>query len=139
MAFERVVVDTGPLVALLAEDDAEHDRCAATSRALAKPFLTTWPVLTEVAWMLRDQTNAISKILGLVEQNLVACIELDADAMSLISSLSRKYADMRPQLADLSLISIADREQVSTVFTLDLRDFSIFRDQRGRPFQLLPS
>jgi predicted nucleic acid-binding protein len=63
MAGESVLIDTGPLVALLAQDDAEHHRCVEQSRALAKPFLTTWPILTEAAWLLRNQEFAIPKLL----------------------------------------------------------------------------
>ena len=49
MESERVLLDTGPLVALLADDDAEHQRCVEQSQLLPKPFLTTWPILTEAA------------------------------------------------------------------------------------------
>lgn len=138
MAHERVLIDTGPLVALLAEDDAAHGRCVEQSHALAKPFLTTWPVLTEAAWLLRDQSEAIPKILGLLEHGLVVCADLDLVAATAIAELALKYSDLAPQLADLSLVYIAGRENVSTVFTLDRRDFAIYRDHRGQSFRLLP-
>jgi predicted nucleic acid-binding protein len=126
------------MVALLAEDDAEHVRCAETSAALSKPFLTTWPVLTEAAWLLRARSDSISKLLGLLESGLVHCVELDAAAVSRMNELAQKYSDMRPQLADLSLLVVADRESLDTVFTLDHRDFSIYRNAGGQPFRLLP-
>jgi len=138
MASERVLVDTGPLVALLADDDAEHDRCVEQSRVLAKPFLTTWPVLTEAVWLLRNKPEAIPKVLGLLEKGLIECAELDPAAISAIADLSRKYADIGPQLADLTLVYVANRDNLPTVFTLDRRDFAIYRDQHGRPFRLLP-
>lgn len=138
MATERVLVDTGPLVALLADNDAEHDRCVEQSRVLSRPFLTTWPVLTEAAWLLRDEPGSIPRILGLLETGLILCIELDASAVSMIAGLAQKYADLAPQLADLSLIYVAGRENLSTVFTLDRRDFTIYRDQHGQSFRLLP-
>jgi predicted nucleic acid-binding protein len=126
------------LVALLANDDAQHTRCAEQSKVLATPFLTTWPVLTEAAWLLRDKAESIPKLLGLLEDGLVQCIELDAEAGQAISQLATTYADMRPQLADLTLVYIASRENISTVFSLDRRDFSIYRDHRGQPFRLIP-
>jgi len=138
MASERVLVDTGPLVALLADDDAEHDRCVEQSRTLAKPFLTTWLVLTEAAWLLRHKPEAIPNLLGLLENGLVVCVELDTSAVPAMSKLARKYADISPQLADLSLVYVANREQLPTVFTLDHRDFAIYRDQNGQPFRLVP-
>ena len=138
MASERVLVDTGPLVALLADDDAEHDQCVEQSRTLNKPFLTTWPVLTEAAWLLRDKPNAIPKLLGLLENGLVLCVDLDSAAVPAIVQLAGKYADISPQLADLSLVYVASREQIPVVFTLDRRDFTIYRNQNGQPFQLVP-
>lgn len=138
MARERVLVDTGPLVALLADDDSEHVRYVEQSKLLAKPFLTTWPVLTEAAWLLRDQVESIPKLLGLLEDGLIECVELDAAAGTAIRELAKTYADIRPQLADLTLVYLAAREKVTLVFTLDHRDFAIYRGPQGRPFQLLP-
>lgn len=135
MANERIVLDTGPLVALLADDDAEHSRCVEESRLLPKPLLTTWPVLTEAAWLLRHQPG----FLGLLQQGLILCVELDLAAISAIDQLAKKYSDIGPQLADLTLVYLAERENTSTVFALDRRDFSIYRDKAGDPFRLLPS
>jgi hypothetical protein len=50
----------------------------------------------------------------------------------------KRYSDLRPQLADLSLLYLAQRERIGTVFTLDRRDFTVFRDHRGRAFNLIP-
>jgi uncharacterized protein len=138
VARERVLVDTGPLVALLADDDAEHIRCLEQSKSLAKPFLTTWPVLTEAAWLLRDKLESIPRIVGLLEDGLIQCVELDAAAGTTIADLARRYADIRPQLADVTIVYLATKEKVTTVFTLDNRDFAIYRDQHGRPFRLIP-
>lgn len=61
MIRERILVDTGPLVALLARDDADHVRCVEKSKDLPRPFLTTWPILTEAAWLLRNEQESIPK------------------------------------------------------------------------------
>jgi predicted nucleic acid-binding protein len=50
----------------------------------------------------------------------------------------QKYADLNPQLADASLLYLADREQINSIFTLDRRDFSVYRNRHDRPFILLP-
>ena len=49
-----------------------------------------------------------------------------------------KYADLHPQLADVSLLYLAEREGISTIFTLDRRDFSVYRTKAGKPYKLLP-
>ena len=41
-------------------------------------------------------------------------------------------------LADASLVAIAEERRLSQVFTLD-RDFRVYRLPNGAPFELLPS
>lgn len=48
----------------------------------------------------------------------------------------QKYADMKPQLADVSLVYLAERER-ATIFTLDKRDFSVYRINRSQRLTLL--
>jgi predicted nucleic acid-binding protein len=55
-----------------------------------------------------------------------------------IASLLKKYESMRPQLADASLVYVAGREQIETIFTLDRRDFSLYRTGGKRSFPILP-
>jgi predicted nucleic acid-binding protein len=50
----------------------------------------------------------------------------------------KKYEDLRPQFADAALVYLAHREKIDAIFTLDRRDFSIYRNGRGRPFHLVP-
>lgn len=138
MIRERILIDTGPVVALLAESDAEHTACVEQSRELPPPFFTSWPVLTEAAWLLRQDPGAIPRLLSLVNQGLLECLELDAAACQHISSAAIKYHDLRPDFADLTLLYLADREGIATIFTLDRRDFAVYRDAQGRPFHLIP-
>jgi len=51
----------------------------------------------------------------------------------------KKYHDIRIQLADAALVHIATRDGLDTVFTLDQRDFAVYRLPRGRTFRLIPS
>jgi predicted nucleic acid-binding protein len=137
---DQVLIDTGPLVALLATDDAQHDLCVEQARHLRSPFLTTWPILTEAAWLLRGIgiRDAIPRVLALVEQSLVQTIALDHSAASAIAELAHKYHDLRPDFPDLTLVYSAAKHNLLTVFTLDRRDFVVYRDPKGRPFRLLP-
>jgi toxin HigB-1 len=61
--LERILVDTGPLVALLRPDDASHQACIVVAQSLAYPFFTSWPVITEAAWLLRKTPGGVSKLL----------------------------------------------------------------------------
>jgi len=55
-----------------------------------------------------------------------------------IASLMKTYESIRPQLADASLVYLAGREQIETIFTLDRRDFSLYRTGGKRSFPILP-
>ena len=48
-----ILIDTGPLVALIHEDDDEHERCKTVFKSLDEPLVTVWPVFTEAMYLLR--------------------------------------------------------------------------------------
>ncbi len=76
------VVDTGPLVAIVRDQEEAHARCVSTLKGLRSPLLTCWPVITEVAWLLRREPGAMKVIDGLVSSGAVQLVELDAQALS---------------------------------------------------------
>jgi predicted nucleic acid-binding protein len=55
-----------------------------------------------------------------------------------ISAIMKKYRDIRIRLADAALVHLGARDGLDTVFTLDRRDFSVYRLPRGRAFRILP-
>jgi predicted nucleic acid-binding protein len=133
-----VLVDTGPLVALLNERDAAHASCKAIAQLLPRPLLTTWLVLAEAAWLLRRTADGPLHLLRLVEGGVVTCPDLDPQAPGWMASCLQKYADLKPQLADVSLVYLAERDGISSIFTLDRRDFSVYRINQNQPLKLLP-
>jgi len=68
----------------------------------------------------------------MISQGLLDCHRLDSDAASWIDGFLTKYADQNPQLADDSVMYVAERENVETIFTLDRRDFSVYKRSDGR-------
>jgi predicted nucleic acid-binding protein len=73
-----------------------------------------------------------------VEHGLVTPLELDAAAAPWIRAFIEKYRDLGAQLADASLCYLSERERVDTVFTLDRRDFSVYRTRGRQSLVLLP-
>jgi predicted nucleic acid-binding protein len=135
---ERVLVDTGPIVALFSERDEHHERCALALTALTPPLLTCWPVITEAAWLLRSRPNAVRKFFGTFDGGLFALLTLNAADLPAIAALMKRYESSGLQLADASLGHLAERESLRTVFTTDRRDFSILRLKRNRALRLIP-
>ena len=136
---DRVLVDTGPLVAIFSARDAFHKTCVAQLAALARPMLTCWPVVTEALWMLRGRPDAARRLLGSFEvDGLLRFAPLDESDLPGIARILAVYANIRPQLADAALVHLAEREDQHTIFTLDRRDFSIYRISGDRALHVIP-
>jgi predicted nucleic acid-binding protein len=138
VAEQRILLDTGPLVALLAQNDSYHRLCVDTLASLCPPLFTCWPVLTEAAWLLRNQERPLDRILDAQISGMFELMSLESDSLTAIAAIMRRYENIRLQLADAALVYLADRENIRTIFTLDRRDFSIIRLKRNRPFRLIP-
>jgi predicted nucleic acid-binding protein len=136
--MKRILVDTGPLVAILSREDEHHDACVSALREMPAPLLSCWPVITEAAWLLRRSPRAIQQLLGSVERGFLELLPLAGTEAKAIAALMKKYESIRPQLADAALVYLAGRERIETIFTLDRRDFSIYRTARRRSFRILP-
>jgi predicted nucleic acid-binding protein len=94
--------------------------------------------MTEAAWLLRRDLNAVQKLLNSMDTGFVALLPLGTDDAKPIASIMKKYRDIRIQLADAALVHLAARDGLDTIFTLDHRDFSVYRLPRGRTLRLLP-
>ncbi|CAN5139090.1 PIN domain-containing protein [soil metagenome] len=126
--MSRLLVDTGPLVALLNRGDPDHERCAEYLKHERAQLLTTWPVITEAMYLLRRSVVARGAILTMIQAE-----ELEpADILALverIAALIDKYEDLPMDFADATLVAVAEQERLDTVFTLD-DDFQIYRVRR---------
>ena len=134
----RVLVDTGPLVAILSRDDQYHDACVAALRKMSGPLFSCWPVVTEAAWLLRNSPRAVQQLLRGIDGGFLELLPIAGSEADAVADLMKQYEEIRPQLADVSLVYLAIRERIETIFTLDRRDFSIYRSGRKRGFRLLP-
>jgi predicted nucleic acid-binding protein len=132
------VADTVPLVAIVRTREKAHKKCAAALKAFRPPLLTCWPVLTEAAWLLRDEPGGFKALGGMIDSGLVKLADLDETAVPWIIAFLERYASAEAQLADAALMYLAEREGIDTVFTLDRRDFSIYRTTNGRALAILP-
>lgn len=136
--YRRVLLDAGPIVAMLNPNDRFHANCVETLRRIQPPLITSWPVLAEAAWLLRKNPLAISKLLRDGGDGFMRLAELRLDELPEIDKLYQRYGNLSPQLADLTLVYIAQRDTLDTIFTLDRRDFSVYRRKGKQGFRLLP-
>ncbi|WP_373926553.1 type II toxin-antitoxin system VapC family toxin [Paludisphaera borealis] len=137
-AERGVLLDTGPLVALLTASDAHHRRCVDALASLSPPLLTCWQVLTEAAWLLRKQYRPLDRLAEAHAAGVFHILPLDGDSLVAIADIMRRHESIGLQFADAALVHLAERENIRTVFTTDRRDFSIVRLKRNRALKLIP-
>lgn len=135
--MKPVLIDTGPIVALLDVGDADHEPCVAAARQIRGRLVTTWPVITEAMYLLAASPDGQDALLGQVETGAVAILELTEADVAGMRTLMAKYRDQPMDFADASLVHTAEREDITEVFTLD-RDFEVYRLPRGRRFLTRP-
>jgi predicted nucleic acid-binding protein len=133
-----VLVDTGPIVAILSETDAHHHACVDQLRHMEGPLLTCWPVITEAAWLLRSYPQAIARLLSSFNRRPFELLPLSEADLPGIAGVLARYRSLGIQLADASLVHLANREGVEIIFTLDRRDFAVLRRARGKKFRVVP-
>ncbi|MGP0017148.1 MAG: type II toxin-antitoxin system VapC family toxin [Candidatus Sulfotelmatobacter sp.] len=136
--MKRVLVDTGPLVAILSRQDEHHAACVSALRDMPGPLLSCWPVITEAAWLLRKSPKAVQQLLRSIDGSFLELLPLAGAEAEAIAALMKRYEDIHPQLADVALIYLASREKIETIFTLDQRDFSIYRSGRRSTLRVAP-
>jgi uncharacterized protein len=136
--IRRVLIDTGPLVAIGREDDEFHDACVEQAKQIVAPMLTCWPVITEAAWPLRSHSRALPELLGQFGKGTFAFCELGAADMPAIAVILKRYDSIGLQLADACIVHLAERENIDTIFTLDRRDFGAVRVRGKQRLNLIP-
>lgn len=138
MTSGHVLVDTGPLVALLSRRDALHAACEAQFASLGPGIWTSWPVITEAVHILRHP-DPVATLLGQIHKDNIRLMPLDEGDVPSIRAILDRYSDQGFDLADACLMHLAERERIKQVFTLDRRDFGIYRLSNGSTLQLLPN
>ena len=122
-----ILVDAGPLVALVDADDQFHKKCVAALKALREPLVTVWPAVTEAMYLLGDLPKAQDALWEMLARGALHLLPLDLADVSRIRELMGKYADRPMDLADAALVRVAEREGIRKIFTVDREDFSVYR------------
>jgi len=131
-----VLLDTGPIVALIDRSEQYHRECATIIRELKQPLVTCEAVIAEACYLVRVSQRAIAAVLENVESGLFHIpFQLGASAAGVRNSM-RKYRDLPMGLADACLVQLADELDTGDILTLD-RHFQVYRWRNSRPFRLL--
>lgn len=128
--MRRIIVDTGPLVALLNAHDRYHDWTKETLNSIEPPLLTCESVLSEACFLVRHLKGGRAAILELVERGIVRTAFSIEQEISSIRKLVGKYESVPMSLADACLVRMIELNDNAVLLTLDA-DFRIYR-RNGR-------
>ena len=133
--IERVILDTGPLVAALDGNERHHAWVSDQLQAIKPPLITNEAVLTEASFLLRKKTAGIHKIQDYLSQGVIEIQFCLKDHFGEVFGLIKKYQNVPMSLADACLVYMSSIIPESHVFTLD-GDFRIYRQPNRR---MIPS
>jgi uncharacterized protein len=133
------LIDTGAILALLDNKDRWHERCLEAYQSLRVPLATSAAVLTEFFYLAGIRLRQPGAALGFIRSGVVTVLSIDDTDLPSLDHLMRRYADRPMDFADATLVHLARREQLSTVFTIDHDDFETYRIEGRRRFRIVPA
>ena len=132
-----VLLDTGPLVAVLDARDAWHERCVRAFPDIVPRRLTTEAVVTEACHFAHRAGRAWAP-LELLLAARIPILGVEAGGHRRSRVLMERYGALPMDYADATLCAAAEALRISTVFTLDRRGFYTYQPAHGARFTLLP-
>jgi predicted nucleic acid-binding protein len=133
---QKVILDTGPLVAFLNRRDTYHDWAMRQLADIRHPLLTCEAVLSEACFLMRRHAGGIQAVIDLLHSGFMTVPYHVSDDIFSVRYLIMKYADVPMSLADACLVRMAEHYRNSPVLTLD-SDFQIYRRQNAEPVRII--
>ncbi|MGO8858669.1 MAG: type II toxin-antitoxin system VapC family toxin [Steroidobacteraceae bacterium] len=127
------IADTGFLVAFANGNDKHHAWATQIAAGVTEPLLTCEAVLAETAFHL----ESTSVVLALVNEGLVALAFDCRDHLVQLIRLAERYADRKPDLADLCLVRMSELFPKHSVITIDRTDFRVYRRNKREAIPIL--
>ena len=122
------LLDTGPLVAFFDRSDRYHRWAMDQWRRAPMPLHTCEAVLAEATYLLQRHAGLNpARVLELIERGVVVTAFRIEEHAGAVMRLLDKYADQEMQLADACLVRMSEIARNSRVFTIDQRDFRVYR------------
>jgi uncharacterized protein len=134
----RVLVDSGPLVALLDRRDSHHAWVQRELANLQDPLLTCEAVLSEVFFLLSRIRGGTSLLIAVLRDGLVtinSSFSYSKESAAILGHLER-YTNVPMSFADACLVRMCEIEEDRIIFTTD-RDFLTYRKHRRQPIALI--
>ncbi len=134
-----IIADTGFWLALASRTDRHHGAALCALQDLHEGLVTTWPVLTETCHLLLTRLGAQAELAFLRSLRDGSCtvFSLGETHLLRIEELMAQYADLPMDLADASLVVLAEELGDGRILSTDRRDFGAYRWKNRKPFRNL--
>jgi len=135
-----ILTDAGALVAIINQRDPDHSRCVRALESFTVPMLTTWPAFTEAMYLLGGASPRWAgqeALWRLLHRGDVDLAELSKGSRHRVADLMHRYRDTPMDLADASLVVVAEDRGLARVFTLD-NHFKVYRLANRKTLTVLP-
>jgi uncharacterized protein len=133
------LVDTGAILALLDRTDRWHRLCVDTFQQLRLPLLTSEAVVTVLFHLGGDSRHEMETAWKFLRSGAVRLAVIEDSELPEIQDLMLRYWDRPMDFADATLVYLARRERLITVFTVDQADFATYRIEGRKRFRILPA
>lgn len=135
-----LLCDTGVLLAAADADEPRHKACAALLREHRGDLIVPGPVVPETAWLIESRLgpSAEATFLRLVTTGILKVIDLGLPSYARCVELIEQYADLGLGFVDASIVAVAENLGITTLATLNSRDFSVVRPRHVDAFTLAP-
>jgi predicted nucleic acid-binding protein len=136
-----IVVDTGVLYAAADRSDPDHDESKELLGIHAtEQLVATVPVVVETSWLISSRLGVEAEVAFLrsVAAGEVTLVDLTSDDWNRVVELLEQYHDLDLGVVDASIVAVAERLNVTTIATLNDRDFRVVRPRHCDAFVLAP-
>jgi uncharacterized protein len=134
----NLVIDTGPLVALLDRSERNHVACVEVVSKWRGKLITTEAVLTEALYLLNATWQAQQNCLEMFTREAILLLPTTSQTLRRVATLMKKYEDVPMDYADATLVVLCEELNSNAVFTLDRRGFSAYRMNGRKTFEVIP-
>jgi len=128
---DKLLIDSGPLIALFDGSDKYHKIVLEFLKGFRGELITSWAVITEVSYILDFNLNVQLDFLKWVEQGGVKLYEIKQYEIADIAKVMQKYTNIPMDLADATLMYIANKENIKDILSID-SDFDIYRTFKNK-------
>lgn len=134
------ILDTSFLFALTDQSDRNHQRVLAVAQSVNESLVLPVAVLPEVCYLIASRLGhqAMRRFVSSMTSNMVQVQPLIPEDLVRVHEILEQYADKQLDFTDAAIVATAERLNITRVYTLDLRDFSVIRPSHCDYFELLP-